>query len=77
MLIFWFWVFLLVALLFYPVTKLTWVVSVRRMQKKLHRELNEQELAREKQRARFISIIVCFIFSVLFNISRLGFPTGG
>lgn len=77
MLMFWFWVFLLTALLFYPVTQLIWVVSVRRMQRKLQKELSEQELAAEKQRARFISVITCFFFSVLYNVARLGFPTGG
>ncbi len=77
MLIFWFWVFVLAALLFYPVTQLIWVLSVRRMQRKLHKELNEQELAAEKQRARFIAIVACFVFSILFNFARLGPPGGG
>jgi len=77
MLIFWMWVLLLMVLLFYPVTQLVWVVTVRRMQRKLHRELDDQELAAQKQRARFVAIIVSFLFSTLYNVSRLGFPTDG
>ncbi len=77
MLMFWFWVVLLAALLFFPVSKLLWVISVRRLQKKLHKELNESEMVEQKQRARFIAVIVCFMFSVMYNIARLGFPTSG
>ena len=77
MLVFWVWVFLLAALLFFPVSKLIWVVSVRREQRKLKKELNEKELGAQKQRARFLAAVLCFFFSVLYNIARLGFPTGG
>ena len=59
----------LAVLLFYPVSKLIWVFSVRRLQKKLNRELNENELAGQMSRARFISIFVSLIFSYLFNLS--------
>ena len=77
MLMFWMWVLLLTALLFYPVAQLIWVVTVRRLQRKLHRELDEGELAAQKQRARFIALIVSFAFSTLYNISTLGLPTHG
>ena len=74
---FWFWVLLLTALLFYPVSKLIWVVSVRRLQRKLGREVGETEQVAQKQRARFIAVIVCFIFSILYNLATIGLPTGG
>jgi hypothetical protein len=77
MLVFWMWVFLLAALLFYPVSKLIWVISVRREQRKLKKELSEMELTAQKQRARFLAILLCFFFSVFYNIARLGFPTSG
>lgn len=77
MLTFWLWVFLLVALLFWPVSQLIWVVSVRRLQRKLNKELNENDLQAQKQRARFVAVVVCFVFSVLYNLARLGMPTDG
>ena len=67
-------VFVLALLLFFPITKLIWVISVRRLQRKLKRELNESELAGQMTRARFISIFVSLLFSYLFN---LGLPTNG
>ena len=77
MLIFWFWVLLLTALLFLPVSSLIWTVSVRRKQRKLQQELNEQEILAQKQRARFISVVICFVFSLMYNLSRLGMPSFG
>lgn len=75
--IFWFWVLLLAALLFLPVSNLIYVVSVRRQQRKLNTELNADELAAQKQRARFVSVVVCFLFSFFFNVARIGFPVHG
>ena len=77
MLVFWFWVLLLAALLFWPVSNLVWTLSVRRKQRKLKQELNQQEILAQKQRARFIAVIICLIFSLMFNLSRLGMPTDG
>ena len=70
-------VIILAALLFIPVSKLIWVISVRRLQRKLNRELNETELAGQMTRARFISIFVSLIFSYLFNLNMIGLPTNG
>ena len=71
------WVVLLAALLFWPVSKLIWTFSVRRKQKKLNQELNEDEILAQKKRARIISVFVCILFSVLYNLTRLGMPTDG
>ncbi|NNF95951.1 MAG: hypothetical protein HKM94_03365 [Halobacteria archaeon] len=65
-------VFVLALLLFFPISKLIWVISVRRLQRKLKRELNETELAGQMTRARFISIFVSLIFSYLFNFKVIG-----
>jgi len=72
-----FWVLLLAAALFWPVSKLIWTFSVRRQQRKLQMELGEEEVLAQKKRARFISVFVCLMFSVLYNLSRLGIPTNG
>lgn len=71
------WVLLLAVLLFWPVSNLIWTFSVRRKQRKLKMELGEEEILAQKKRARFISAIICFLFSVLFNLSRLGIPEHG
>ncbi|MDJ0957462.1 MAG: hypothetical protein QNI91_11410 [Arenicellales bacterium] len=77
MLVFWFWVLLLAALLFWPVSNLIWTLSVRRKQRKLKKELDEQEILAQKKRARFIAVLICLIFSLMFNLSQLGMPTNG
>ena len=70
-------VIVLAVLLFIPVSKLIWVISVRRLQRKLNRDLNETELAGQMTRARFISIFVSLLFSYLFNLNLIGLPTDG
>ena len=68
------WVVILAALLFWPMSKLIWVMSVRRLQRKLERELDEQEIAGQMNRARVISVFVSVIFSLLYNLSTIGMP---
>jgi len=70
-------VLVLAALLFFPISKLIWVMSVRRLQRKLNRELNQTEIAGQMTRARFISIFVSLLFSYLFNLNMIGIPTHG
>ena len=70
-------VVVLAVLLFFPISKLIWTFSVRRLQRKLNRELNETELAGQMTRARFLSIFVSLLFSYLFNLNLLGLPTNG
>ena len=70
-------VVVLAVLLFFPISKLIWVMSVRRLQRKLNRELNETELAGQMTRARFVSIFVSLLFSYLFNLNLIGLPTNG
>ena len=75
--IFWSWVLILAVLLFFPVSKLIYVLSVRRQQRKLNRELDGAALAAQKRRARLIAVVVCSFFSFLFNYSTIGFPVHG
>ena len=74
MLIFTLWVVLLAALLFWPMSKLIWVLSVRRLQRKLERELDERELAGQLNRARVISVFVSLMFAFLYNLHSIGLP---
>jgi len=69
MTMFWVWVVVLTVMLSFPVTNLIWVLSVRRLQRKLKKELSAEEVAGQKQRARLIAIFMCFIFSFLFIAS--------
>jgi hypothetical protein len=70
-------VLVLAALLFIPVSKLIWVFSVRRLQRKTKTELSQPEIDGQLNRARFISIFLCLIFSFLFNFSIIGLPGNG
>ena len=67
----------LAALLFIPVSKLIWVLSVRRLQRQSGRELSEVELEGQLRRARVIAAFVTLIFSFLFNANLLGLPGNG
>jgi hypothetical protein len=61
-------VLLLSVLLYYPVNKLIFILSVRRFEKKIGNTLNDKELKGQLVRSRFISIILIIIFSSLFNL---------
>ena len=71
------WVLVLAVLLFLPVSKLIWVLSVRRLQRKTGRELSEEELQGQLKRARVIAVFVALIFSFLFNANLIGIPHNG
>ena len=61
-------VLVLSAALYIPVNKLIWVLSVRRIEKKSKSKYNENQRNLQKNRSRFISILLVFIFSYLFNM---------
>jgi len=73
---FYFSVALLALLLFFPVNKLIWVMSIRRLQKKQGHELSIEEMDGQKTRARFIAVLLVTIFSWFFNLQLLGTPNG-
>ena len=70
-------VLVLALFLWFPVSKLVWTVSVRRLTKKLARELSTSEIAGQYARARFIAVFVSLTFSFLFNAQLLGIPSSG
>ena len=77
MLIFILWVLLLAALLFWPMSKLVFVLSVRRLQRKLGRELDAREISGQLNRARVIGMFVSLGFSYLYNLNTIGLPGSG
>ena len=68
------WSALLAAMLFIPVSKLVWTLSVRRQERKLDRKLDETEVKGQLQRARFLSAFLVIVFALLFNGNIFGFP---
>jgi hypothetical protein len=64
-------VILLIVLLFYPVNKLIFVLSIRRLEKKIGKSLNKEEKSGQLKRSRFISLVLLIIFSCLFNINLI------
>ncbi len=71
------WVLLLSVLLCFPVSKLIWVLSVRKLQRKMRRELSEQETEAQLRRARILAVFIVVIFSFLFNAHVIGVPGNG
>jgi hypothetical protein len=74
---YWLWVVALSLALFLPVSKLVWVLSVRRLERRLGRALSDQDRAGQLNRARFVAIVVCVAFSALFNYHLLDMPGHG
>jgi hypothetical protein len=68
---YWLSVAVLAALLFWPASRMIWVLSVRRLERKLGQPLTEPERVGQRQRARVIAIVVCTVFSALFNYQLL------
>lgn len=68
---YWLWVAILTAALFLPAAKLIWVLSIRRLEKKLGHDMDHRERLAQQNRARFIALLLCFIFAALFNFQSL------
>lgn len=66
----------LAALLFLPVSRLIWVMSVRRIERRRGSALPETERGAQLRRARVLAVLVVLAFSFLFNLQTLG-PSGG
>ena len=68
---------MLAGLLFWPVSKLVWVMSVRRLERRLGQPLSDQERQGQLNRARFLAIVLCVAFSALFNYQMLDMSRHG
>ena len=64
-------VIILALLLYYPVNKMIFVLSVRRLERRIGNQLNDDQKNGQLKRSRFISIILILCFSCLFNINIL------
>ena len=73
---FYFSVLILAILLFFPVSKMIWVISVRRLQRKTGRLLTTEEIEAQKTRSRFIALLLVFPFAWFFNYGLLGLNHG-
>lgn len=60
-------VLVLALLLFFPVSNFIWVISVRRLERKLGKALTEEERQGQRNRARVVAAFVSLVFSLLFN----------
>ncbi len=67
----------LAALLFLPVARIIWVLSVRRLERQRGEALGEAERRGQLRRARVVGGLVVVGFSVLFNVTTLGVPGNG
>ncbi len=61
-------VLILAVLLFFPVTNLIWTFAVRRLQRRLGKDLEPAEIQGQRRRARVIAALVALVFSYLFNL---------
>ena len=64
-------ILLLAGLLFFPVSKIIWVLSVRRLQRKLDSPLIEQQVHSQLRRARIIGFLIALVFSYFFHLHVL------
>ena len=67
----------LALLLFFPMSKMIWVLSVRRLERRTARKLSDDEIAGQRNRARFIASLVAVAFSALFCYNIVGIPANG
>lgn len=70
-------VIFLAALLFFPTSKLIWVLSVRRLQRKLNTDLSAEKIAGQRKRAYILALTLVILFSLLFNMHLLELPEHG
>ena len=68
------WSALLATMLFFPVSKLVWTLSIRRQERKQKRKLDEAEVKGQMQRSRFITFFLVIVFALMFNANIFGFP---
>lgn len=62
----WLWTIVLGAALFYPVRQFVWVMSVRREERKLGQDTDEARRVALKRRSTVTSVLLCFVFSILY-----------
>lgn len=74
---YWLSVAVLAALLFWPVSRMIWVLSVRRLERRRGHPLSASERTGQRNRACLLAIVVCVVFSALFNYKLLDMASYG
>lgn len=69
-------VVVLAALLFLPVTRIIWVLSVRRFERRRGEPLPDDERRGQLVRARLLALLLVILFALMFNLVMLGVPGG-
>lgn len=69
-------VVVLAALLFLPVTRIIWGLSVRRFERRRGEPLPADERRGQLIRARLLALLLVILFALMFNLVMLGVPGG-
>ena len=70
----WLWTVVLGAMLFMPVRKLIWVMSVRRHERRTGKGSDEETRASMKSRAAITSALLCLVFATTYVAILLADP---
>ncbi len=62
----WVWTIVLGGLLLYPTRQLLWVMSVRRLERRLGKPSSDEERGALKRRSTVTAALLCFVFSVAY-----------
>jgi len=68
---YWLSVALLTVMLVWPVARMIWMMSVRRLERRRQAPVSEAERRGQRARAWFIGLIVSAVFALLFNFYLL------
>ena len=58
----------LALMLFFPVSNIIWVLSIRRSERKMGQKLTREQAGGQKVRARVIAVVLVLTFAWLFNL---------
>lgn len=65
------WTLALAAALWWPAARLVWVLSVRRLERRLGAALDGAARAGQRRRAWVLAAPICLAFAALFNLRLL------
>ena len=65
------WTLALAAALWWPVSRLVWVFSVRRLERRGKEALDREARAGQQRRARVLAVPIALLFGALFNLRLL------